>query len=643
MCGIAGFLDPSAGLGEDTMAARVRSMAEVIRHRGPDGDGVWCDPEAGIAFGHRRLSIIDLSDAGAQPMVSADGRYVITYNGEAYNFDVLAKELEKAGHRFRGRSDTEVIVEACAAWGVERTVEKLIGMFAFALWDRKERRLTLARDRLGIKPLYWGRFGGLFLFGSELKALRAHPGWRAEIDRDALAAYFRFAYVPEPRSIYAGVQKLPPGALLVLADGREPEITRYWDPRAVAREGARDPSRLDDDEAADTLDTLLRDAVGRRMVADVPLGAFLSGGVDSSAVAALMQAGSDRPVRTFTIGFNEPGYDEAKHAKAVAAHLGTDHTELYVEPADALDLVSRLPDWFDEPFADSSQMPTYLVSEMTRRHVTVALSGDGGDEMFAGYNRYTWGDRVWRRSGWMPQQIRNGLAGLLTAPPPAAWDRMFQLAPARLRPPEAGDKLYKFADALAAAGPDDLYRRMVTQWSEPGLVEGAAEPGGEIWDDTVSRDLPDFVRRAQYFDSVTYLPGDILTKVDRTSMAVSLEARVPLLDHRVAEFAWRLPQSQTIRNGRGKWLLRRVLDRYVPRALIDRPKSGFAVPLASWLRGPLRDWAAGLLDEDRLERDGILNPAPVRAAWEEHLSGRRNRQHQIWTVLMFQAWKERWM
>lgn len=626
------------------MAARVRAMAETIRHRGPDGDGAWYDPAAGIALGHRRLAIIDLSDAGAQPMVSADGRYVVTYNGEIYNFEALAKELEQTGHRFRGRSDTEVLVEACAAWGVERTVGKLIGMFAFALWDRQERRLVLARDRLGIKPLYWGRFGGLFLFGSELKALRAHPGWTAEIDRDALAAYFRFAYVPEPLGIYAGIQKLPPGTLLTVADGGEPEIVRYWDPRAVARDGASDPSRLTDNEAADALDTLLRDAVGRRMVADVPLGAFLSGGIDSSAVAALMQAQSTRRVRTFTIGFNEPGYDEAKHAKAVAAHLGTDHTELYIDPGDALDLVSRLPDWFDEPFADSSQMPTYLVSEMTRRHVTVALSGDGGDEMFAGYNRYAWGERIWRRLGWMPRPMRTGLAGLMTAPPPAAWDRLFRMAPARLRPPEAGDKLYKFADALAAAGPDDLYRRMVTQWGDPGgLVDGAVEPRGEIRDETVARDLPGFVRRAQYFDSVTYLPGDILTKVDRTSMAVGLEARVPLLDHRVAEFAWRLPQNQTIRDGRGKWLLRRVLDRYVPRALIDRPKSGFAVPLAAWLRGPLRDWASDLLDEDRLRRDGVLNPTPIRAAWEEHLSGRRNRQHQIWTVLMFQAWRERWL
>lgn len=644
MCGICGFVDGAGDRPAADIAALVAAMAATLARRGPDGEGVWVDAAAGVGLGHRRLAIIDLSPGGRQPRVSADGRLVITYNGEIYNYRELRAELETAGHRFESQSDTEVLVEACAAWGVEHAVERLVGIFAFALWDRASRTLTLARDHLGVKPLYWTWTGGRLLFGSELKALRAHPGWLPELDRDAVAAYLRFNYVPAPRTIHKGVFKLEPGCRLTLRAGAEPVVTRYWDLRTVARAGLADRLEdLSDAEAVDRLETLLRDAVGRQMVADVPLGAFLSGGIDSSVVAALMQTQSPRPVRSFTIGFHDPGYDEARQAKAVAAHLGTDHTELYVEPSHALDVIPRLPEWFDEPFADVSQIPTFLVAEMTRRHVTVALSGDGGDELFAGYNRYLWGDAVWRRLGRLPGGLRAGLAGALTALPPARWDAVFRMVPARLRPRQAGEKLHKLARVLGHDRPDALYRGLVSQWDEPAaLVPGAVEPRGILWDAAVAAEVPDFMERMQLFDSLTYLPDDILTKVDRASMANGLEARVPLLDHRLVAFAWRLPRRFKLRDGTGKWLLRQVLYRHVPPALVDRPKMGFAVPLDAWLRGPLRDWAEALLDERRLREEGLLEPGPIRRLWAEHLSGTRNGQYPLWGVLMLQAWRERW-
>ena len=641
MCGLAGFFDASGRRDDAALTATVAAMTDSLRHRGPDDGGVWVEAAAGIALGHRRLSIVDLSPAGHQPMVSADGRFVIAYNGEIYNTEELRAELP--GIPWRGHSDTEVLLEGCAAWGVAATARRLIGMFAFALWDRRERMLWLARDRLGIKPLYYGRFGDVFLFGSELKALRAHGEWPVEVERDALAAFLRHNYVPAPRSIYRGVAKLPPGTVLRVQPGGEPRLEAFWSLGEVAHAGIADRSTMSDAEAADRLDALLRDAIGRRMVADVPLGAFLSGGVDSSAVVALMQAQSDRPVKTFTIGFHERGYDEARHAKAVAAHLGTEHTELYVEPSHALDIIPKLAEWYDEPFADSSQIPTFLVSEMTRRHVTVALSGDGGDELFAGYNRYFWGEALWRRLGRLPGGARRAGAGLLTALPPSAWDRLFAAVPVRLRPPQAGDKLHKLADVLRLPDQAALYRRLVSHWEEPAsLVPGASE-AGIPWDLMADPKMPDFVERMQRLDTVTYLPDDILTKVDRASMAVALEARVPLLDHRVVEFAWRLPMTQKIRGGDGKWLLRQVLHRYVPRELIERPKMGFGVPIDVWLRGPLRDWAEALLDERRLRAEGFLDPAPIRRRWAEHLSGARNWQYPLWDVLMFQAWRERWL
>jgi len=642
MCGIAGIWDRRRG---GSVAAIAEAMTATLLHRGPDAGAVWSDDAAGVALGHRRLSIVDLSPAGAQPMVSSCGRFVISYNGEVYNAAELRPALEAAGRRFRGHCDTEVIVEGAAVWGVAATIERLIGMFAIAFWDRQERALYLVRDRLGIKPLYWTEQEGRLLFGSELKALRADAGWTPALDRDALAAYLRFAYVPAPHTIYRGVRKLPPGAILAARGAGAPTVTPYWSLAEIARAGQGARLALDEDAAAERLDALLRDAVGRRMVADVPLGAFLSGGIDSSTVVALMQAQSTRPVRSFSIGFREQGYDEAQHAAAVARHLGTDHTELYVAPEHAQSVIPRLPTMYDEPFADSSQIPTFLVSEMTRRHVTVALSGDGGDELFGGYHRYFRGKALWRAIERTPRPLRALAAAAVRVMPAAGWDAIGAAIPERRRPAQFGDKMRKLADLLAGAPEASaFYRSVVSLWVDPArvLLEGA-EPAGPLDDPGIRALVPDFIERMQYLDTLTYLPDDILAKVDRASMAVSLEARVPLLDHRVVAFSWSLPPTLKAADGTGKRLLRRVLDRYVPRALIDRPKMGFAVPIHDWLRGPLRDWAEELLDERRMAGDGIFDPAPIRRCWREHLERRRDWQHPLWTILMFQAWKARWM
>jgi|MDTC01.3.fsa_nt_gb asparagine synthase (glutamine-hydrolysing) len=641
MCGLSGFIDLARHTPEADLLARAEGMAARLAHRGPDGDGVWADAGAGLALGHRRLAILDLSPTGHQPMVSADGRYVIAYNGEVYNFLELRAELEAGGVAFRGNCDTEVVVEAIAAWGLEAALRRMTGMFALALWDKAERILCLARDRLGIKPLYWGRCGDHFLFASEIKALRAHPAWKGKVDREALVAYLRFGYVPSPRSIYEGISKLEPGTFLTLREGEEPEVQRYWDLREITLSARARQQNMDDGEAADRLDGLLRDAVKGRMVADVPLGALLSGGVDSSTVTALMQAQSSRPVKTFSIGFAESAFDESSEAAAVARHLGTDHTELMISPADARAVIPDLPHIYDEPFADSSQISTYLVSRLARDKVSVALSGDGGDEMFAGYNRHRLAAGPWQRLERVPLALRRLASSSLRALPPRLWDMLFAPAPKRLRHVLTGDRMHKLATVLAGADGADLYGRLVSQWPDPEslVVEGAPE-GERIWDDPgLTRDVPGLMARMRYMDTVGYLPGDILTKLDRASMAVGLEARVPLIDHRVAEFAAALPPHMLIRNGCGKWLLRQVLHRYVPEELVTRPKTGFGVPLDSWLRGPLRDWAEGLLSRPRLEEEGFFAPAPVRRAWKEHLSGRRNHQHRLWAVLMFQAWQ----
>jgi asparagine synthase (glutamine-hydrolysing) len=645
MCGVAGIWDRRQKSAPEAVTAAAEAMTETLRHRGPDDGAVFADPGACFALGHRRLSIVDLSPAGAQPMISSCGRFVISYNGEVYNAAELRPELEAAGRCFRGHCDTEVIIEGAAVWGVEATIRRLIGMFAIALWDRRERVLHLIRDRLGIKPLYWANFDDRVLFASELKALRADIGWTPTLDRDSLAAYLRFAYVLGPQTIYRGVRKLPPGTILTVRERGAPQFASFWSLAEVA--GAGQSARLDlsEEEAATRLDALLRDAIGRRMVADVPLGAFLSGGIDSSAVVALMQAQSLRPVRSFSIGFREPGFNEAQHAAKVAHHLGTDHTELYVSPDHALSVIPRLATIYDEPFADSSQIPTFLVSEMTRRHVTVALSGDGGDELFGGYTRYFRGRTLWRLVRQMPRPARGLAAAGMRAVSPSAWSALGALIPASMRPAQFSAKMHKLAGVLAGepeAGA--LYRQMVTCWPDPdNTVIGGTERDSPLDDSCVRELVPDFIERMQYLDTVTYLPDDILTKVDRASMAVSLEARVPLLDHRVVAFSWMLPSVMKGADGVGKRMLRRVLNRYVPRDLIERPKMGFAIPIQDWLRGPLRPWADPLLNERRLAADGIFHAEPIVRRWREHLAGSHDWHDSLWAVLMFQAWKDRWL
>ncbi|MFN3656965.1 MAG: asparagine synthase (glutamine-hydrolyzing) [Pseudolabrys sp.] len=641
MCGIAGVLISSTAQ-RTNLERDARAMGACIAYRGPDDHGLWSDLEAGIALTHRRLSVVDLSPAGHQPMISSNGRYVIVYNGEVYNFQDLRPEVEARGITLRGHSDTEVMLESFALFGIEATVKRLIGMFAIAVWDRRDRTLTLIRDRLGIKPVYWAKLGGLFLFGSELKALRAYPGWTPTLNRSAVAAYLRHNYVPAPYSIYEGICKLEPGCILTLPWGGEPKIERFWSVRAVARAGLANPLRVDDDELIAQLETLLKDAVRRRMVADVPLGAFLSGGVDSSTVVALMQNANAGPVRTYSIGFDITGYDESKHAAAVARHLKTEHTELTVTAREAIDVIPKLPDFYDEPFADSSQIPTYLVSAMTRRHVTVALSGDGGDELFGGYTRYAFAQRFWRNLSFLPSPLRHTAAAVLRAIPPKQFSQVFERLPSPFKVRQAGDKLQKLASILALGDADAVYRRLVTHWEPQTLMPGVPEAKGLLWDESVRNDLGGLLERMQFYDMVTYLPDDILTKVDRASMAVALEVRVPLIDHRVVEFSWRIPRDKLIRNGVTKWPLRQLLYRHVPAELIDRPKMGFGIPLGEWLRGPLRDWAETLLSEQRLREAGLLDAARVRQAWSEHLNGQANWQYPLWDVLMLEAWRERW-
>ena len=638
MCGIAGFLDQRPPPKRVSRDAVVTAMTEALRHRGPDDSGRWIDAEAGIALGHRRLSIIDLSPTGHQPMASADGRFVVTYNGEIYNYRDIAERLKQAGVGLRGRSDTEVFLEAVTRWGIAETLAQCEGMFALALWDRQARRLTLARDRLGIKPVYWSMQNGLFLFASELKALRAHPDWQAAIDGDAVAAYLRFGYVPSPHCIYGDTHKLEPGTVLAVEGAGEPVVTRYWDLRRIARE-AREGAAGDERALLAELDTTLRRAVRSEMVSDVPLGAFLSGGIDSSTVAALMQAESAQPVRTFSVGFEQQSYDEARHAKRVAAHLGTEHTEFYVEERMARDAIPLLPRWYDEPFADSSAIPTQLVSQLARRHVTVALSGDGGDEAFAGYTRHRWGETLERMQGMMPAALRHGARGIVDALPEGAVRHAMSLLPARLRPSMPEQKLQKLAALIGEDDAGALYRGLVSLWPEPErLVPGAAEKRGLVWDPAIAREQPALTERMMLLDRLTYLPDDLLTKVDRASMSVGLEVRVPLLNHHVVELAWRLPRAMKLRGGTTKWALRQILYRHVPPALIERPKQGFSVPLAAWLHGPLGDWAQDLLSPAALRHGGWIEPAPVAQRWQEHRAGRRDWSQSLWAVLMFQSW-----
>lgn len=654
MCGIAGFIQTqplSEGL---TVAAH---MASAMHHRGPDDAGVWVNDSGQAHLAHARLAIVDLSPLGHQPMASPSGRYMMAFNGEVYNFPKLRQELELLGCVFRGHSDTEVLVNGMEHWGLEKTLQKSAGMFAIALWDNKHNTLTLARDRMGEKPLYFGWVGkgsgpkGL-VFASELKAIKQHPDFKGEINRDALSLMMRHNAIPAPHSIYKNIYKLPAATTLEvsLSDIESGQFfgsmmtekqSRYWDFDRVVSEGRANRLQASDSELIDQLDSVLKESISEKMVADVPLGAFLSGGYDSTAVVALMQSLSDKPVHTFSIGFHEKGYNEAEHAKAVAQHLGTEHTEMYVTPEQALAVIPKLPSIYDEPFSDSSQIPMFLVSEMTKQHVTVALSGDGGDELFGGYNRYTFGNGLWNKLSKVPAPLRQGLALGVQAVPPKWLDALLlpamKLLPQKYQLASPGDKLHKLASILGLKDSNQLYLKLLSHWDQPeNLVLHSNEPENAFFPRFDPVD--DFVEKMMAIDTVHYMADDILTKVDRASMAVSLESRVPLIDHRVVEFAWQLPFNCKIRNGEGKWILKHLIDRYVPRSIMERPKMGFGVPIDQWLRSELREWAEDLLKPEKLRQQGYFNEPMVTEKWQEHLSGARNWQYYLWDVLMFQAW-----
>ncbi len=654
MCGFAGLWGLAGPFGRDEYRAAIRSMTRSLAHRGPDDEGYFEHVDAGLYLGHRRLSVVDLSKEGHQPMTSPSGRYVVVFNGEVFNHQRLRPELEGAGFRFRGHSDTEVLLAAIEHWGLAGALERFIGMFAIALWDRETRALTLVRDRLGIKPLYYGWVAGQLAFGSELKALRRVAGFDNRVDTRALALFLRHNYIPEPWSIYEGIGKLAPGTWLRIdSDAIRRKLTLaelssrtsvYWSAQDVVEQGCGVHAAIDAGEATQQLEMLLRDAISLRMEADVPLGAFLSGGVDSSTVVALMQAQSRRPIKTFSIGFRETSFDEAVHARAVARHLRTDHTELYVTPRESMDVIPRLQQMFDEPFSDSSQIPTYLVAQLARRHVTVSLSGDGGDELFGGYERYFIAARLRKQLAGIPMALRHGVARGLRAMPAAGAavvQLLGQLLPHRWRVRNPRDKVERMIDLLNADSLTELYKVIVSHWSQPGqLLRGACEPLTALSDPARQPGGRSETERQMYVDLVTYLPGDILTKIDRASMAVGLEARVPILDHRVVEAAWQLPLSLKIHPQGSKWILRQILYKYVPRTLVERPKQGFGVPIGAWLRGPLREWAEALLDERQLRAHGFLAAAPIRRIWANHLSGKVNEEYRLWDVLMLQAWFE---
>jgi asparagine synthase (glutamine-hydrolysing) len=646
MCGFAGILT-SAGLSRDALADHACRMSASLSHRGPDDSGVWADERSGVAFGFRRLAILDLSPHGHQPMASASGRFVVVFNGEIYNFSDLRNDLESHGHRFRGHSDTEVILAAFEQWGIRDAVTRFVGMFAMAVWDGERRELSLLRDRLGKKPLYVYSEPGLVTFGSELKALVSGPSFDRTIDRDSLAAYFRYLYVPAPKTIFERAIKLPPAHVLTVSDPSAslPRPHCYWSLPEAALDGLRRPIAGDERDAVEELDQLLGDAVRCRLRSDVPLGALLSGGVDSSVVVAMMQEASSAPVKTFTIGFSEEAFDETAHAARVAQHLGTEHTELQLTGEDAHALIPRLPEIFDEPLADPSQLPTLLVSQLARRHVTVALCGDGGDELFGGYNRYVYGTRVLPRIERIPRPVRRSLGAGLSLVPVATWERAHRTG-AALMPvmagQRAGEQIHKLANLLRADSTGERYQSLLSAWQQPEhLVRGGA--GKPRRDEASLLNAPEprnLLDRMMLTDQMMYLPDDLLAKVDRASMAVSLEVRAPLLDHRVVELSWRLPRSLKVRGSLGKWILRQVLYRRVPKALVDRPKMGFSVPIDRWLRGPLREWGQSLLPDEG--SDGVLNGKAVLGAWNDVQNGRRPAGAAMWAVLMFQAWRMRW-
>ena len=627
MCGIAGIWGPS--LQNDEAEQIVGRMTYAIRHRGPDDEGVWSDGERGVALGHQRLSILDLTPSGHQPMASRDGRYVIVYNGEIYNFRELRDLLTTEGETFRGRSDTEVILAAISRWGLQEAVNRFVGMFAFVMWDRQEHQIHLVRDRFGEKPLYYGWMGKTLLFGSELKALQAHPAWVGTVDRDALTLYLRYGCIPAPHTIYKDVYKVRPAAIVTISPGGKFRSVHYWSLEDVIRNGLDNPIQGPESEILDELEQELKRAIGQQMVADVPIGAFLSGGIDSSVVVALMQAQASQPVRTFTIGFESVDYNEAIYAKVLARYMGTEHTELYVSPSEARAVIPQLPSIYDEPFADSSQIPTFLVAQLARRDVTVALSGDGGDELFGGYNRYFLGSRIWKQLAPVPRFIRRAAAGAALSVPPAWWGRALGLIPAlvpeAIRIPRAGERIHKLARAAGAATATEYYERLISFWPDPSQVVIGGEDVSTI--SKAGQGLVDSIptiEEMMYHDTARYLPSDIMTKVDRATMAVSLESRAPFLDHRVVELGWKVPMGMKLRHGIGKVALRKVLFRHVPEKLLDRPKMGFGVPIGAWLRGPLSEWAGDLLSESRIRSAGYFDAPTITKAWKEHRAGTRN-------------------
>lgn len=641
MCGICGFLNISKSSTKDELTNIIIPMTESLHYRGPDSSGFWIDENCGVVLGHRRLSIIDLTLEGHQPMES--NRYVITYNGEVYNYRAIRKHLEEKGYYFRGHSDTETILLAIEEWGLKSALEKFTGMFAFALWDKKEKKLYMVRDRIGEKPLYYGWLGNTLVFGSEIKALRKHPNLKFEIDRNVLNSYLRYNYIPTPNSIYKNIYKLEPGSVLEISAYDKKIVSYYyWNPVEEVRKATLNKFTGSVEEALSNLDLILRDTIKNQMISDVPLGAFLSGGIDSSTIVAVMQAISTQPIKTFSIGFYEDAYNEANYAKDVANYLGTNHTELYVTPEEARSVIPNLPNLYDEPFADSSQIPTFLVASLTKEKVTVSLSGDGGDELFGGYNRYFWTEKLWDNIKWMPNGLKGLTSQTLTSFSPQTWDSIFSLVnpmiPNKFKQRLPGDKIHKLAEILNAHTPEEVYRKLVSTWRNPTeVVKDSFEiPSNSFKEKEVK--LSSFIEKMMFTDVVTYLPDDILVKVDRACMGVSLESRVPFLDHRIVEFAWRLPLEMKIKNNEGKWLLRQLLYKYVPRELIERPKMGFGVPIDSWLRGPLREWAESMLDKEKIVKEGFFYPEPIRKKWKEHLSGKRNWQYHLWSILMFQSW-----
>ncbi len=639
MCGIVGFLNKNTHNHTHKIADSAKliaTMTDRLAHRGPNDGSTWINQKAGIALGHRRLSIIDLSSTGKQPMHSQNGDYIIVYNGEIYNFIELKKQLTAKNHHFYGQSDTEVILALISEYGFETALQRMSGMFALALWDNKNKTLSLARDRIGEKPLYYGIINNTFVFGSELKALQAYPNFNNPINRKSLMLFMQYGYVPTPHSIYEEIYKLTPGTTLTISASTLhtlPTPKTYWSAIDIAQTNLANNLELTDVQAIETTDQLLNAIIQKQMIADVPIGAFLSGGIDSSLIAALMQANSSQPIKTFTIGFHDQAYNEAHFAKAIAKHLHTDHTEFYVDAQQALSIIPQLPSIYDEPFADSSAIPTILLAQLTKQQVSVCLSGDGGDEIFGGYNRYLLAQTLWQKLSYLPYHIRLSIQKLLLSISPSRWHQLLKFTTI----PMIGDKLHKFASIVAIKSPALFYQQLISQWPNANnLVKNQIISNHQ----TLLQEIEsmNFIEKMMITDTISYLPDDIMVKIDRATMAVSLESRAPYLDHQLIELMWKLPLHMKIRNSTSKWLLRQILYKYVPQHLIDRPKMGFGIPLDVWLRGPLRDWAESLLNKALIEQQGYLQAAPILEKWQEHLSGKRNWQYQLWTVLMFQAW-----